>query len=250
MGLKENFGNNPVALVTGASSGIGLATARVLALHGFRVILAARRSDRLRQISSEIGPLAFPVVLDIQSPKDVNSFADSLPDDFRNVDVLINSAGHDLGGIAKFDAGSTEVLESIIETNVQGLIRLTHVVLRGMLSRRRGHIINIGSDLALRPRAQRSVYGASKAAVHAFSSTLRAELAGSGVRVSEIMPGLTRSEFALTRLHGDQSKADAFFADAGTPLEAEDVARAIIYVLSEPPGVTIEQLVMVSSERP
>ena len=250
MGLRENFGSSPVALVTGASSGIGLATARDLSLQGFRVVLAARRAERLHEIASEIGPLAFPVVLDLQNSKDIDSFAASLPEEFRSIDVLINSAGHDLGGIAKFEAGSTKVLAGIIETNVQGLIRLTHVVLQGMLSRRRGHIINIGSDLALRPRAQRSVYGASKAAVHAFSSTLRAELAGSGVRVSEIMPGLTRSEFALTRLHGDQNKADAFFATGGIPLEAEDVARAVVYVLSEPPGITIEQMVMVSSERP
>ena len=170
-----------------------------------------------------------------------------LPPKFRAIDILVNNAGHDVGGKRPFIAGPADAWADIVETNLQSLLRVTRAVLPGMLERGGGDILNIGSVSGIKAAAQRAAYGASKAAVHMFSENLRSELAGTGVRVTEILPGLTRTSFAQARLSGDEDKAQEFYAKSGTPLEAEDIARAVTFALRQPPHVTIAELVIVPS---
>ena len=238
-----------VALVTGASSGIGHATARALASEGFRVVLSARRLDRIAEASKEIGPSSYPLCLDVRDRKGIDDIFNQLPVEFRQIDVLVNNAGHAIGGTGAFNAEPSEIWDDLIDTNVRGLMRVTNAVIGGMISRGAGDIVNIGSVAGIRSTIHRAVYGASKAAVHMFSENLRLELAGTGVRVTEVLPGLTRTEFSVTRLRGDQEKAASFLASGGTPLKPEDVARAILFALTQPAHVSIAQLVIVPSTR-
>jgi 3-hydroxy acid dehydrogenase / malonic semialdehyde reductase len=236
-----------VALVTGASSGIGRATARALACEGCRVILTARRADRLAELAGEIGAGAVAIPLDVRDGVGVAGLIDRLPPEARAIDILINNAGHDVGGRRRFDQGAMDDWADIIQTNVQGLLRVTRAVLPDMLARGSGDIVSIGSLSGVRSTPELSAYGASKAAVHMFCENLRSELAGSGVRVIEILPGPTCTEFALERYRGDERKAQAFYAGVGIPLAADDIARAIVFALQQPVHVTVAQLMLVPS---
>ena len=180
-------------LVTGASSGIGESTSRLLIANGYRVVGAARSEARLAQLGDELGERFHPCRLDVTDARAVASLPGSLPAAFREIEVLVNNAGHDTGGRRSFEAGSAEQWCDIIETNVQGLIRVTRALIDGMLERGRGHIVNIGSIAGIRPCATMSAYSASKYAVHGLSETLRLDYAGKGIRVSEILPGLVRT---------------------------------------------------------
>jgi 3-hydroxy acid dehydrogenase / malonic semialdehyde reductase len=243
----SRLGPGAVALVTGASSGIGLAVALALAREGCKVIMAARRADRLARLAREIGPLAIPVVLDVRDAKAVEDLLAQLPPELRKVDILINNAGHDIGGRRRFDTGSADTWTDIIETNLQGLVRVTRALLPGMLERGKGDIVNLGSSSGVRAAADRAAYGASKAAVHMFSQNLRIELAGTGVRLTEILPGLTRTEFAEVRLRGNATEAQAFYDNAGTAINPEDVAQSVLFALRQPPHVTVAELVLLPS---
>ncbi|MDH3389340.1 MAG: SDR family oxidoreductase, partial [Gammaproteobacteria bacterium] len=162
---------------------------------------------------------------------------------FDQIDILINNAGHDTGGRRRFDEGSAGQWCDIIETNVQGMIRMTHVLVGGMLQRGRGHIINLGSIAGLKPYASGSAYVASKYAVHGLSETLRLDYAGKGIRVTEIMPGLVRSGFAGQRL-GDAAEAQAFYDSFDACLRPEDVAETVCFAIAQPDHVEIAQLVV------
>jgi NADP-dependent 3-hydroxy acid dehydrogenase YdfG len=201
--MSKHNSSNPVVLVSGASSGIGEAVCRLLVAQQFRVVAAARNQERLQQLAAQLGDALYPLVLDVTDAAAVSKLPQALPGEFRDVAMLVNNAGHDVGGRRLFEEGSAEQWCDIIETNVQGTIRLTHALIDGMLARGSGHIVNMGSIAGLKPYASGTAYVSSKFAVHGFSETLRLDYAGRGIRVTEIMPGLVRSGFAGQRL-GDE----------------------------------------------
>lgn len=230
-------------LVTGASSGIGESICRELLEQDYRVVGAARNSEKLAQLSKELGQNFSPLTLDVTDRDSVETLVSRLPQAFADVDVLINNAGHDIGGRQSFELASADQWCDIIETNVQGMIRVTHALIENMLARGHGHIVNMGSIAGLKPYATMSAYVASKYAVHGLSETLRLDYAGKGIRVTEIMPGLVRTNFASQRL-GDRQKADIFYDSSGPCLEPGDIARTVVFALRQPRHVEIAQLVV------
>lgn len=235
--------HTPTTLVTGASSGIGEAICRSLAARGQRVVGAARRLERLEALAADLGDAFHPLELDIDDAAAVEGLEERLPARFESIDVLVNNAGHDIGGRRPFDQGSADQWCAIIETNVQGLIRVTRALIEGMLQRGHGHIVNIGSIAGLKPAATMAAYVASKYAVHGLSETLRLDYAGKGIRVTEIMPGLVRTGFAERRL-GDAERADAFYDAFDACLQAGDIADAVSWAIDRPPHVEIAQMVV------
>ncbi|HUZ43696.1 MAG TPA: SDR family NAD(P)-dependent oxidoreductase [Acidimicrobiales bacterium] len=232
-----------IALVTGASAGFGAAITRVLAGSGMKVVATARRIDRLSALAAELGPAVLPLALDVTDAGAVGRLVEQLPADWAEVDVLVNNAGLALGLEAAAEADLAD-WEQMIQTNCAGLARVTRALLPGMVERGRGHVVNIGSTAGTYPYPGGNVYGATKAFVHQFSLNLRADLAGTGVRVTCIEPGMAGgSEFSQVRFHGDEGKAAAVYA--GTePLTAEDVAEAVRWVVSLPAQVNINVVEM------
>ncbi len=194
--MSKSEPSSPVVLVSGASSGIGEAICRLLIEHVYRVVGAARNDARLQQLAAELGEGFCPLVLDVTDSAAVADVQQDLPPEFHDIEVLVNNAGHDTGGRRLFDEGSAEQWCDIIETNVQGTIRLTRALIEGMLARGSGHVVNMGSITGIKSYATMAAYVSSKYAVHGFSETLRLDYAGRGVRVTEIMPGLVRTGFA------------------------------------------------------
>ena len=230
-------------LVTGASSGIGEAICKLLVTKQYRVVGTARSMVRLQALKKTLGDNFHAMVLDVNDADAVEKFSDALPEGFNTIDVLVNNAGHDIGGRRSFEEGSADQWCHIIETNVQGLIRMTRAFVQPMLDRRSGHIVNIGSIAGLKAYATMSAYTASKYAVHGLSETLRLDYAGKGIRVTEIMPGLVRTGFAEQRL-GDPEKAAEFYDSADQSLTPENVAETILFALQQPKHVEIAQLVV------
>jgi len=241
--MSKHNSSNPVVLVSGASSGIGEAVCRLLVAQQFRVVAAARNQERLQQLAAQLGDALYPLVLDVTDAGAVSKLPQALPGEFRDVAMLVNNAGHDVGGRRLFEEGSAEQWCDIIETNVQGTIRLTHALIDGMLARGSGHIVNMGSIAGLKPYASGTAYVSSKFAVHGFSETLRLDYAGRGIRVTEIMPGLVRSGFAGQRL-GDELEAKAFYDSFEQCLQPQDIAQTVLYALQQPKHVEIAQLVV------
>ncbi len=237
------LGPGAVALVTGASAGIGAATAEALAEKGARVICAARDKVRLDELAARLGAGAHALELDVTDP--TARLLERLPEALREIDILIACAGHDVGGRTRFDQGGVADWASIIETNVTGVIRVCHAVIPGMLERGRGHVVTLGSTAGLRISADYSVYNASKFAVRGFTEALRADYRGTDLRLSEILPGLTRTEFAARRYRGDAARGKSYYDSFPGTIEAEDIARAIVYALEQPPHVTVAQIVVV-----
>jgi 3-hydroxy acid dehydrogenase / malonic semialdehyde reductase len=234
-----------IALVTGASSGIGLAVARMLIERGLRVICTARKAERLETAVAELGERAHPLALDVTDPKATAGLIESLPAELREIDILVNNAGHDLGGRRRFDEGDVEDWATIIETNVTGIIRVTHAVIPGMLARNRGHIVNLGSIAGQKVMRHGNIYNASKFAVRALTEGLRLDYADTDLRITEILPGITRTGFAAARHRDDEARAQAFYDGFPATMTAEDVARTILFALDQPPHVNIAQLVVV-----
>ena len=234
---------NSIALVTGASGGIGEAICRLLVANNYQVIGAARSMTRLQALADELGDSFYAIELDVTNAAAVKGFIASLPDELKEIDILINNAGHDVGGRRLFEDGEAEDWCDIVETNVQGMIRVTHAVVQGMVKNGRGHIVNMGSIAGLKPYATGSAYVTSKYAVHGLSDTLRLDYAGKGIRVTEIMPGLVRTGFAEQRL-GDADKASEFYDSFEQSLSAGDIAETVLFALQQPTHVEIAQLVV------
>ena len=232
------------ALITGASSGIGLATANMLTEKGVRVIGCARRKEALNQAMQALPGESLAATLDVADTQSVNMLLSRLPEDWREIDILINNAGSDVGGRQRFDQGRLQDWLGTIETNVSGLMQVSALLLPGMLDRGDGHIVNIGSTQGLTGVAGCAAYAASKHAVHGFSETLRQEYAGKGIRVSEVLPGMVRTEFAATRFSSEE-RGRTFYDDYGQSLEADDIARCIVFALEQPPHAVVSQIVMV-----
>jgi 3-hydroxy acid dehydrogenase/malonic semialdehyde reductase len=225
-------------LITGASSGFGAASARQFAARGDRVVAAARRTERLAALASELGPdLLLPVTLDVRDRASVERLPASLPEEFAAVDILVNNAGLALG-LAPAQEADVDQWDQMIQTNCTGLVYLTRAFLPQMVARGRGHVVNLGSIAGTYPYPGGNVYGATKAFVHQFSLNLRSDLHGTGVRVTCIEPGLVGgTEFSDVRL-GDSERARSVYA--GTePLTADDIAAAIDWATSQPPHVNI-----------
>jgi 3-hydroxy acid dehydrogenase/malonic semialdehyde reductase len=238
-----------VAFVTGASSGIGRAIAVALVREGCRVVLAGRNQEALWSFASSLGEEAHPLVLDVTIGSSVDKIPNCLPEKFRDIGILINNAGHDVGGRTRFDQGPVDDWTNVIETNVSGLIRITRAVAPGMVTRGTGDIVNIGSISALRIVPDMAAYSASKAAVHAFSDVLRADFAETAIRVTEILPGLTRTEIVLKRVRGDKARAEEYYKSFKMALEPEDVAAAVLFALRQPAHVMIAQLIILPTNR-
>jgi 3-hydroxy acid dehydrogenase/malonic semialdehyde reductase len=228
-----------VAFVTGASSGLGEAIARRYAAAGVKVVATARRRDRLGALVAEFGKdTVLPIVLDVRDDDAIEQAVWSLPPAFAEIDVLVNNAGLALGLEPAQDA-VLDNWERMIETNCTGLVYATRAVLPGMVARRRGHVVNMGSIAATYPYPGGNVYGATKSFVHQFSLGLRADLHGTGVRVTCIEPGLVGgTEFSEVRFGGDAARAAALYS--GThPLGPEDIAAAVEWVTFQPEHVNV-----------
>jgi 3-hydroxy acid dehydrogenase / malonic semialdehyde reductase len=226
-------------LITGASSGFGTAAARRFAARGDRVIAAARRTDRLRELAKELGPdVLLPLTLDVRDRASVERLPAELPPDFAQVDILLNNAGLALG-LEPAQEADVDQWEQMIETNCTGLVYVTRAFLPQMVARGRGHVVNLGSIAGTYPYPGGNVYGASKAFVHQFSLNLRSDLHGTGVRVTCVEPGLSGgTEFSDVRFGGDTRRAAAVYAGI-QPLTAEDIAAAIEWATSQPPHVNV-----------
>jgi len=231
-----------IAFVTGASSGFGAAIARRYAGAGVRVIATARRRDRLQALVDEFGEdLIFVSGLDVRDAVAIERLVASLPSAFAEIDVLVNNAGLALG-LEPAPEADLENWDRMIETNCTGLVTVTRAVLPGMVERRRGHVVNMGSVAATYPYPGGNVYGATKAFVRQFSLGLRADLHGTRVRVTCIEPGLVGgTEFSEVRFGGDADRAAAMYA--GTqPLTPEDIAATVEWVTAQPAHVNVNTI--------
>ena len=230
-------------LITGATSGFGAAIARRALRDGHRVIAAGRRTDRLQALHAEFGDRVLPHTLDVTDAGAVAALPGALPEAWRSVDVLVNNAGLALG-LAPAQQASLAEWETMVLTNVAGLMRMTHAVLSGMVERNAGHIVNLSSTAASYPYPGGNVYGATKAFVTQFSLNLKADLVGTGVRVTDVEPGLVGgSEFSAVRFGGDAARAASVYAGT-TPLTPEDIAETVAWVIGLPPHVNINRVEM------
>lgn len=224
--------------VTGASAGFGSAIARRFVAEGHRVVASARRLDRLDALRAELGDALLPVQLDVRDRAAVEAVVAALPPAFADIDVLVNNAGLALG-LDPAQSASLDDWERMVDTNCKGLMYCTRALLPGMVARRRGHIVNIGSTAGEWPYPGGNAYGATKAFVRQFTMNLRADLVGTGVRATDIEPGLCGgTEFSNVRFKGDEAKVEATYANAN-PLTAEDIAETVHWVVSRPAHVNI-----------
>ncbi|UKY53608.1 SDR family oxidoreductase [Streptomyces inhibens] len=227
--------------ITGASSGFGTAIARRFAEDGARVIVAARRADRLAELAAELGPAALALELDVRDREAVAQTVRTLPPEFAAIDVLVNNAGLALG-LEPAQAAALDDWEQMLDTNCKGLLHCTRAILPGMVARGHGHVINLGSTAGSYPYPGGNVYGATKAFVHQFSLNLRSDLHGTGVRVTCIEPGMCGgTEFSTVRFEGDAKKAEAVYAGM-RPLGADDIAASVHWAASQPAHVNINTM--------
>jgi len=233
-----------VVFITGASSGFGAAIARRFAPLGARLVLAARRGDRLEALVRELAAPAHVIELDVQDRAAVEAAVAALPEGFADVDVLVNNAGG-AHGLDPAQSANIDDWETMIDTNVKGLLYVTRAILPGMVRRDRGHIVNIGSVAGTYPYPGGNVYGATKAFTAQLSLNLRADLAGKRVRVTSIEPGMAETEFSLVRFKGDEEKARAAY-QGFPPLSADDVAEAVVWCATLPAHVNVNRLELMS----
>lgn len=232
-----------IVFVTGASAGFGAAIARRFARDGARVIVSGRRGDRLQALAAELGPNLLPLEFDVRDRAAVQAAVAALPADFAEVDLLVNNAGLALG-LEPAQRADLDDWEQMVDTNIKGLMYMTHALLPGMVARRRGQVINLGSTAGEWPYAGGNVYGGTKAFVRQFSLNLRADLAGTPVRVTDVEPGLCGgTEFSSVRFHGDEARAAKMYENV-QPLTAEDIAETIHWIASRPPHVNINTISM------
>ncbi len=228
-------------LITGATAGFGQAMARRYSHEGWKVIITGRRSERLEELKSELsGNPVYCLCFDVQDKVAINDALASLPKDFRNIDVLVNNAGLALG----LDPAQTSDItdwETMIDTNIKGLLYMTRALLPGMVERNSGHIVNLGSVAGSYPYPGGNCYGGTKAFVNQFSKNLKADLLGTKIRVSNIEPGLCESEFSVIRFKGDAEKAAGVYA--GTePILPDDIAEIVYWTTTLPPHININSL--------
>ncbi len=231
-----------IALVTGASSGIGEAAARLLAENGMRLILAARRIDRLRKLQSELRTQVHLIELDVRNQAAVETAIDKLPNEWKEIELLVNNAGLSRG-LDKLYEGKLQDWEEMIDTNIKGLLYVSRAVVPGMVARGRGHIINVGSIAGHEVYPSGNVYCATKHAVDAITKGLRLDLNGTPIRVSTVDPGLVETEFSIVRFRGDNTRAGKAYQGL-RPLTPHDVAEAILWVANRPEHVQVAEVII------
>ncbi len=230
---------SPVAVITGASSGIGAATAVALGRKGFQIVVGARRVDRLKRVAGEEG---VALALDVTDKKSIDAFVREISKKFGRIDVLVNNAGGALG-LAPIEKSVDEDWIGMWKVNVLGLMWMTRACLPLLRKAKHGHVVNIGSIAGFETYKGGAGYTAAKHAVRAITRTLRLELNGEPVRVTEIDPGLVETEFSLVRFHGDRKAAKAVY-DGLKPLSAEDIADCVVFAVTRPPHVDIDEIVV------
>lgn len=232
-----------IIFITGASAGFGEAIARYFINNGHKVIGTARRIDKLNALHKELGESFYPLQLDVTDKKAVNDIYDSLPELWRDIDVLVNNAGLALG-LNTADKANIDDWDMMIDTNNKGLVHVTRALLPSMVEKNKGHIVNISSTAASWPYMGGNVYGATKAFVKQFSLGLRADLQGKKIRVTDIEPGLVGgTKFSLVRFKGDSNKVEETYSGANA-LTPEDVAEAVYWTATLPAHVNINTLEM------
>jgi len=240
---------NKVSLITGATSGIGLACAEKLASLGSDLIITGRRVERLDEISSrlhrEYGVEVTPLKLDVRNKDEVVHLLDKIPEAFKKIDILINNAGL-AAGVDHVSVASTDDWDQMIDTNLKGLLYVTRAVLPGMIERNSGHILNIASTAGHVVYPGGSVYCATKHAVKAIAKTLQLELMDYDIKVSSVDPGMVKTEFSNVRFKGDENKSEDVYKGF-TPLSPEDVADAVSYCVTRPPHVMIGEIVILAT---
>ncbi|HEX3211911.1 MAG TPA: SDR family NAD(P)-dependent oxidoreductase [Actinomycetota bacterium] len=229
-----------IAVITGASSGIGAASARQLARAGFHVVAGARRTDRLQALAEEVG--ATTLALDVTDPASVTAFAAAVRDRHGHADLLVNNAGTGVG-LDPVAEGRDHDWQAMMDTNVVGLLRVTRTFLPLLRAAPHAHIVNLGSIAGFEVYPGGAGYTASKHAVRAITDTLRLELNGEPIRVTEIAPGMVETEFSVIRFRGDTAKADDVYAGV-QPLTADDIADCITWAVTRPPHVDIDFMVV------
>ncbi|MCB0221396.1 MAG: SDR family NAD(P)-dependent oxidoreductase [Chrysiogenetes bacterium] len=226
--------------ITGATAGIGEASARRCAAAGARLVLLGRRAERLDALAKELSVPCHLIAADIRDREVIEKAIAELPADFAAVDVLINNAGL-AAGLERAWETDPEDWETMVDTNIKGLMRCTRLLLPGMVERDRGHIVNVGSVAGSYPYARGNVYGATKSFVLQFSRNLRVDLLGKNIRVTNIEPGAVETEFSVVRMRGDQAAADRVY-EGYQPLVAEDIAETIEWALTRPAHVNVSRI--------
>lgn len=233
---------HPIVLITGATSGFGLATAKKFASLGYPLIITGRRADRLDALKAELSAFTkvFTYPLDVRNDEAVQAMVSALPEDFKQVSILVNNAGLALGA-EPADKASLADWHTMIDTNVTGLVNVTHSLLPILREQTSATIINLASIASNWAYPGSHVYGASKAFVAQFSRNLRSDFAGSGIRVTSLEPGLSESEFSLVRFKGDQEKYNQIYNNAKA-LQPEDIANIIVWIAEQPAHININSL--------
>lgn len=236
-----------IALITGASSGIGKATAEAFAAIGIDLILCGRRKERLEELATQLGQKVKTtfLVFDVRSYKEVTDAIQSLPDAWKNIDILINNAGN-AHGLSSIQEGDVADWDAMIDGNVQGLLYVSKAVIDGMVERGKGHIVNLSSVAGKQTYANGAVYCASKKAVEAISEGMRLDLTQHGIKVTNVAPGAVETEFSIVRFKGDETRASKVY-EGFDPLLAQDIADAIVYAVNAPARVTIADLTIYAS---
>ncbi len=235
-----------IVLITGASAGIGAACAEVMAEAGARLLLCARRRDRLDALAERLRTLhgtdILPLELDVRDAAAVNRTLGGLPSDWQAIDVLVNNAGL-ARGLEPFHENRLDDIDAMVDTNIKGLLYVTRAVLPGMVARDRGHIVNLGSTAGRQVYPGATVYCATKFAVRAITQGLKMDLHGTNVRVSSVDPGLVETDFSLVRFDGDAERAAAVYRGL-TPLTPRDVAETILFCVTRPAHVNVSEVLM------
>jgi len=234
------------ALITGATSGIGEACAHLFAQQGYRMILVARKQDKLEKIAKHFADKYAveikTLIADVRDKVAVTDVLEGLPGDWKQVDVLVNNAGLSLG-LEPIDQGDTSDWDTMIDTNVKGLLYVTKIVSNWMISNQKGHIVNIGSTAGKEVYPGGNVYCATKHAVDALNKGMRIDLVPHGIKVTAVNPGMVETEFSKTRFKGDEARADKVY-EGLEPLMAQDIADAIWYAVSRPAHVNIDDMII------
>ena len=241
---------NKIVLITGATSGIGLACARKFAENGDRLILTGRNARRLAEIKQEItakGTEVITLVYDVRDSAASKSAFEELPDDWQAIDVLVNNAGLALGLEAEYEV-NTDDWDTMIDTNIKGLLTMTRLVVPGMVERNSGHIINIGSVAGDAAYKGGSVYCATKAAVKALSDGLRIDIAETAIRVTNLKPGLVETNFSNVRFRGDTERAASLYQGI-KPLTGDDIADVAVYAANVPAHVQIAEVLILATHQ-